>query len=346
MAYASLLTPLQSHPTPCLLKPPPLLGSLKVLDDTLPITSPHAASFASLDIKSKVPKLTNTTTAQGQTNTVIPASFSPTIISPSDNQSGSGAVTATEGADGASSTFQRSSSYKKSSSRHGGSTKRKKPKTKSESDTCDLVVLNNGREKSQITRSDQHILQAVNRIQNDTKEEPFNRATLTQRRMSSVSGSSLQQQRRASLANNQLYMNLGRRSSKNINSPVSMSRRMSSIEQVYEKVSNINIYNFEQPAQVKTDDKTKLDIGVLQQSLANINIPRRTSTVNEYCEMQVPSPTPPPKTKIGVLIDRLKPHDFIAERETYSLYLFPETNRYVTQCPYNYQCSLPLPLSY
>ena len=145
--------------------------------------------------------------------------------------------------------------------------------------------------------------------------------------MSTASGGSAAQKRRASLANNQLYMNLGRRSSKNINSPISLSRRMSSIEQAYEKVSNINIYNFEQPAPVKTDDKTKLDIGVLQQSLSNINIPRRSSTLNEYFEMQVPSPTPPPKSKIRQLFDRFIPHQFIEERESYSLYIFPETNR-------------------
>lgn len=227
-------------------------------------------------------------------------------------------------------TFQRSSSCKKP---RQGSSKRKKPKTKSESDTCDVVVLNNGRDRSQISRSDQHILQAVNRIQNDTKEEAnaVNKQALAQRRMSSASGASLQL-RRASLANNQVYMNLSRRSSKNINSPVSMSRRMSSIEQAYEKVSNINIYNFEQPAQVKTEDKTKLDMGVLQQSLSNINIPttpRRTSVLNEYYEMQVQSPPPPPTSKLGLLLDRITPHHFIEEREDYSLYIFPETNRYL-----------------
>lgn len=128
------------------------------------------------------------------------------------------------------------------------------------------------------------------------------------------------------MANNQLYMNLGRRSSKNINSPISMSRRMSSIEQAYEKVSNINIYNFEQPAQVKTEDKTKLDIGALQQSLSNIDIPRRSSGLHEYYDMQMPSPTPS-KSKLRTLIDRFTPHQFIEEREDYSLYIFSETNR-------------------
>lgn len=100
---------------------------------------------------------------------------------------------------------------------------------------------------------------------------------------------------------------------------------MSSIEQAYEKVSNINIYNFEQPALVKTDDKSKLDI---QQSLSSVNIPRRTSVLNEYYEMQVPSPEPP-QSKLRMLIDRFTPHQFIEERQDYSLYIFPNSNRFV-----------------
>lgn len=101
---------------------------------------------------------------------------------------------------------------------------------------------------------------------------------------------------------------------------------MSSIEQAYEKVSNINIYNFEQPTSVKTDDKTKLDIQALQQSLSNINIPQRSSILNEYYEMQVPSPVQS-TSKIQAFIDRIKPHQFIEEREDYSLYIFPQSNR-------------------
>lgn len=296
---------------------------MKVLDDNLHIDPTHA-SIASLVTKSKVPKLANSDqtphTAVSATNhnhQIYTQGCPPDASnSPSIGESTSAAI---EG------TFQRSSSCKKPSRRSSG--KRKKSKTKSESDTCDVVVLNNGREKSQISRSDQHILQAVNRIQNDTKEEAaaFNKQSLAQRRMSSSSGGSLQN-RRASLANNQLYMNLGRRSSKNINSPISMSRRMSSIGQAYEKVSNINIYNFEQPAQVKTEDKTKLDIGTLQQSLSNIDIPRRSSGLHEYYDMQMPSPTPS-KSKLRTLIDRFTPHQFIEEREDYSLYIFSETNR-------------------
>lgn len=327
---------MQCHPSPCLLKPPPLLGSLKVLDDNLHIDSTHA-SIASLVTKSKVPKssdsghlIINKPTAATHT---LQGGHSSTTSSDASNQASAAAAapqpqpTPQAPVEG---TFQRSASCKKPP--RPGSTKRKKSKTKSESDTCDVVVLNNGRERSQISRSDQHILQTVNRIQNDTKEEAaggvYPKQSLAQRRMSSTSGGSLQN-RRASLANAQLYMNLGRRSSKNINSPISMSRRMSSIEQAYEKVSNINIYNFEQPAQVKTDDKTKLDIGALQQSLSNINIPttpRRTSVLNEYYEMQVQSPTPP-MSKIRVLLDRITPHQFIEEREDYSLYIFPETNK-------------------
>lgn len=311
---------------------------MKVLDDNLHIDSTHA-SFASLVTKSKVSKHTNseqTTHASPVSSNAMHNNIHPTVIqgsqgsSPTPTALDAVSVTAgpAAGVPPVEGTFQRSSSCKKPPRQ--GSTKRKKSKTKSESDTCDVVVLNNGRDRSQISRSDQHILQAANRIQNDTKEEAaasLNKQSIAQRRMSSASGGSANN-RRASLANNHLYMHLGRRSSKNINSPISMSRRMSSIEQAYEKVSNINIYNFEQPAQVKTDDKTKLDIGALQQSLSNINnnIPRRTSVLNEYYEMQVPSPTPP-MTKLQLLIDRITPHQFIEEREHYSLYIFPETNK-------------------
>lgn len=290
-----------------------MLGSLKVLDDNLHIDSTHA-SIPSLVTKSKIPKTTNTDQVHAPQGSHGSA---PEQISAAIAAAAGSIATSPVAAAEQSSTFQRSSSWKKA---RGGSTKRKKAKTKSESDSCDVVILNNGRDRSQISRSDQHILYAVNRIQNDTRDDAVQKPP---RRMSSASGGSY---RRASLANNQLYMNLGRRSSKNINSPISLSRRMSSIEQAYEKVSNININNFEQPVPVKTDGKTKLDIGALQQSLSNINIPRRSSVLNEYYEMQVQAPAQP-TSKIRAMFERLKPHQFIEERESYSLYIFPENNR-------------------
>lgn len=315
--------------SPCLLKPPPLLGSLKVLDESLHFDSTHA-TIPSLVTKSKIPKNTNfdqinSTTAHHHHAPPQAHQSSPDVNSSGGQQGGETTTTTTAAAAASESQgpFQRSSSCKKQRS---GSSKRKKSKTKSESDSCDVVVLNNGRERSQISRSDQHILYAVNRIQNDTREEAIHKPP---RRMSTISGGSASQ-RRASLAanNNQFYVNLGRRSSKNINSPICLSRRMSSIEHAYEKVSNININNFEQPVSVKTEDKTKLDITALQQSLTNINIPRRTSVLNEYYEMQVQSPSPsPPHSKLRALVERLKPHQFIEERDSYSLYIFPETNR-------------------
>lgn len=101
---------------------------------------------------------------------------------------------------------------------------------------------------------------------------------------------------------------------------------MSSIEHAYEKVSNINIYNFERPGQPKADDKGKIDIDALQKSLSNIHIPSHENILNEFQEMQMQT-APECVSKIRILIDRLTPHQFIEEREDYSLYIFPENNR-------------------
>lgn len=94
---------------------------------------------------------------------------------------------------------------------------------------------------------------------------------------------------------------------------------MSSIEQVYEKASKINAYNFENQA-IHAFYNSKLDISKLEKSLSNINISVAESPPQLHAHDHHVS-------KIKQLIQRLKPKKITEERDDFSLYLFAPHNR-------------------
>lgn len=203
--------------------------------------------------------------------------------------------------------IQKKSSFKKFSRT---SSKKKKGRTKCESDT--EVVLNNGRDQhsstttSQTLRKNDNLMQTANRIQNDTKDtnriSPQNsfRQTMATRRASAMINNS-----------QQLLQHFNQQNALK-NHPISnYRRRMSSIEQVFEKTSNINLCNLENTKTSEFID-SKLNLQNLQKSL---------SSVNED-EVNATSTIPENETKIQKLI-----REYTEERETYSLYIFAEDNR-------------------
>lgn len=213
----------------------------------------------------------------------------------------------------ATTSVQRSSSFRKFSR---SSSKRKKPKTRSESDACD-VVLNNDRNHSQCNgnngNNSQHvkrndsILSTTNRIQNDTKDTNNKFSPQNSVRRASISG------RRSSYMynNSQLYQNLNRQNSMMNQSPNISQRRMSSIEHVFEKSSNFNNLDNQNTTGLQN---SKIDLDKTEKSLSNLNIPElQTQIVSE--------------SKIKRLIKRLEPTLFMEERDDFSMYIFPEDNR-------------------
>lgn len=203
--------------------------------------------------------------------------------------------------------IQKKSSFKKFSRT---SSKKKKGRTKCESDT--EVVLNNGRDPhssatiSQTLRKNDNLMQTANRIQNDTKDtnriSPQNsfRRTMATRRASAMINNSQQLLQHFSQQQNALK-----------NHPIAnYKRRMSSIEQVFEKTSNINLCNLENAKSSEFID-SKLNLQNIQKSL---------SSVNED-EPNVASTIPENETKIQKMI-----REYTEERETYSLYVFAEDN--------------------
>lgn len=85
---------------------------------------------------------------------------------------------------------------------------------------------------------------------------------------------------------------------------------MSSIEQVFEKTSNINLCNLESNKSSEFID-SKLNLQNLHKSLPSVN----------EDELNVTSTIPENETKIQKMI-----REYTEERETYSLYVFGEVN--------------------
>lgn len=203
--------------------------------------------------------------------------------------------------------IQKKSSFKKFSRT---SSKKKKGRTKCESDT--EVVLNNGRDQhsttttSQTLRKNDNLMQTANRIQNDTKDtnriSPQNsfRQTMATRRASAMINNS-----------QQLLQHFSQQNAQKNHPIANYRRRMSSIEQVFEKTSNINLCNLENAKTSEFID-SKLNLQNIQKSL---------SSVNED-EANVTSTIPENETKIQKII-----REYTEERETYSLYVFSEDNR-------------------
>uniref|UniRef100_A0A1B0DPW7 Uncharacterized protein n=1 Tax=Phlebotomus papatasi TaxID=29031 RepID=A0A1B0DPW7_PHLPP len=286
-----------SQSIPSLLQPPSLLGSLKLLDEKVP------ESISQTDLKSKNPKCLN-----GDTSPELSPSMS------EETKSTQGEVSAQ--AEGGSATFQRGSSFKRF---NRSSSKRKKAKTKSESESGE-VVLNNGHQLAssastlatkqnnvaQQMRRSHPGLQAAHRIQNDTKDNRLSP-------QNSIRRPSVSSLRRAScIYNNAHYHNVSRRSSiKNYPSP-NNRRRMSSIEHAYEKVSNINIYNFENQQRLEDPRNSKINLEILQKSISNIHIPNQDPTASQQGLGEEHRP------RLKRIIEHFSSRNFTEERDDFS----------------------------
>lgn len=176
--------------------------------------------------------------------------------------------------------------------------------------TIDLFLFT-GNNTSQLRRNDS-ILSSTNRIQNDTTS-----CRLTPQ--NSIKRHSISSRRSSCVFNNnaQLYQKIQRQ-----NSLKNHARRMSSIEQAYmadqkSPSHKLNTYNFDHTS-LNAFQTSKLDLDKLDnksQSNANVSTPDTTS----QHEHRV--------SKIKQLLKRLKPEKFTAEREDFSLYIFPHTNK-------------------
>lgn len=161
--------------------------------------------------------------------------------------------------------------------------------------------------------------------------------------------------RRASacLFNSQMYQNLNQTSKLHA---CPSRRRMSSIELAFTKTSHLNLHNLEPSRKSLSYTNSKMDLDKWQKSYTNETdmlqqyIQERDKRKNSICqfpkkrneeegreehtkEQQHSSFLSSERfSKLKMLIDRLIPHDFTNERRTYSLYIFPEENRYRILC--------------
>lgn len=139
--------------------------------------------------------------------------------------------------------------------------------------------------------------------------------------------------------NNHQYYNFNRKNSINVASiqhphffhQQYYKRRMSSFEHTFEKHSNINLNNFEDFLQ----RSMKVD---LEKSISSINnasiLPEQQSQQSQQSQEQSPVPPPPKKTsKVVQWLKEISNFDKWTEnRESYSLYIFRETNRFRMVC--------------
>lgn len=204
--------------------------------------------------------------------------------------------------------------------------------------------------KSSIQSDKEVLLAKANCIRNDTQTANFPTSRCTRvnvRRSSSIKSDShqlpsqrqqqqQQQQQFCSTSNkyinNQNYYNLNRKNSVNVASiqhphyfhQQYYQRRMSSFEQSFEKQSNINMNNFEDFLQ----RSMKVD---LEKSVSSINNVSPTMP-----EQPQPEPLPSPLKKKAKLTKWLKEisnlDSWTEERDSYSLYIFPEGNLFRRAC--------------
>lgn len=195
--------------------------------------------------------------------------------------------------------------------------------------------------KSSIQSDKDILLAKANCIKNDTQNAncPSSRSPRANvRRSSSIKSDSHQlpvhrQQQYLSnkYINNQHYNNLNRKNSINVASiqhphyfhQQYYQRRMSSIEQTFEKQSNINMNNFEDFLQ----RSMKVD---LEKSISSINNVSPT-----LLEEQEPEPELSIKRSSKVIqwLKRVTNLDsWMEDRDSYSLYIFPETAKFRRMC--------------
>lgn len=93
---------------------------------------------------------------------------------------------------------------------------------------------------------------------------------------------------------------------------------MSSIEQVYEKSSNIKLYNLENIKSSGESINAKIELASIQKSLIGDG--------ELVGEAQLPEPVIQ-EGRFKRLLMYMWPEEFTEEREQYSLYIFAEDNR-------------------
>lgn len=297
-----------------LLKPPSIVSTFKGHSDS--------ASVTSADTKTSIP----------QKNYQIGNGNTPLCTKPDDSQEKDQESLHSNRSGATYTPLQKKSSFNKFSR---SSSKKKKGKT-SKTETEDPIILNNGRVSESTTsvqstmppiRKNENLSQATNRILNDTSKDmnrispqsSFRQSVASHRRASAMINNSQQQS---------LLQQYNRQNSIKNHPNMNYRRRMSSIEQVFEKTSNINQCNLEN---LKAGDSSnsKLSLSHIQKSLSNIN------EGDQHSEGGSPTPSASadqpsqPPTKIRKLWMLLGKQEFTAEREYYSLYLFSEENKLV-----------------
>lgn len=288
----------QSDSIPSLLKLPSLSASFRLLnknDDNL-------QAILSKESKSSIPQKLN-------------GAIEKLCDTPKDSLS---TVDASIGDATSQAAIQKKSSFKRF--RRSSS---KKKKGRSESDT--EVVLNNGRDPStatnkepnnilqQLKKNENLIQTTTNRIRNDTKDtnklSPQNsfRQSVAMRRNSAMINNS-----------QQFAEHYGLQSVTTAKNHLNYRRRMSSIEQVYEKSSNIKLYNLENIKSSGESINAKIELASIQKSLIGDG--------ELVGEAQLPEPVIQ-EGRFKRLLMYMWPEEFTEEREQYSLYIFAEDNR-------------------
>ncbi|XP_054728206.1 uncharacterized protein LOC129237458 [Anastrepha obliqua] len=172
--------------------------------------------------------------------------------------------------------------------------------------------------------------------------------------------------RRASacIFNSQLYQNLNQ--PPKLYAPSAAQRRMSSFELAFSKSSQLNLHNLEANRKSMSYTNSKLDLDKWQRSYMNLQEPdmlqqyiqereKRKSSISHYTrqqqlqqkqqkqqELEIPQQSMTEQqsmtqssgrmTKLKILIERLKPTHLTEKRETYSLYILAEENRFREMC--------------
>ncbi|XP_054086828.1 uncharacterized protein LOC105219445 [Zeugodacus cucurbitae] len=172
--------------------------------------------------------------------------------------------------------------------------------------------------------------------------------------------------RRASacIFNSQLYQNLNQ--PPKLYAPSAAHRRMSSFELAFSKSSQLNLHNLEANRKSMSYTNSKLDLDKWQKSYMNLPEPdmlqqyiqereKRKGSISHYSrqqqsqqKQQKDNELDEPQylsadlnsrmqssghmSKLKMLIERLKPTNLTEQRESYSLYIFAEDNRFRELC--------------
>lgn len=181
--------------------------------------------------------------------------------------------------------------------------------------------------KSSIQSDKEILLTKAHCIKNDTQNYRSPRVNV--RRSLSIKSETHQPVRHEQIKNslsskyinNQNYDMMNRKNSINVASIQHYQRRMSTIEQTFEKQSNININNFEDFLQ----RRMKVD---LEKSISSINNTSPSNPEPPQSEMTLEK-----RSKFMQWLKEITNMDnWTEERDSYSLYIFPETNKFRKLC--------------